>query len=362
MDRRKFLQTLAVLGSSTALPSHARGNSIPPAEVLPLPAVPAKAGRALQNSKPDEHVPRIGIVTIGGAGGAICNCLAAGLPYLDRSIAIDTNPFALHQITADHKILMGKGKRTLYEPSIARSVVRQVSDDVANSVSGLDLVLILSGMGGVTGTTISPIVAETLHKMNIPALGIVITPFNFEGRRRMRVAQNGLGALDQYATAVLPISNEVLSCRMGESVPLASVLDKTQLTFNKLYRNIANAACGNSLVGIDFVDVMVVLNEGRRSAFGYGSASGNNHVAHATRNAILSPLLGENHLRLASGILVAVEGKRDSVKRRQLESVMNMIQQHVSPKAHVLLSATVADLDDDFSVSILATGFPSTLV
>lgn len=362
MDRRKFLQSLAILGSSTALPSHAHNSSNSATEALPLPVGSAIENSALPNSKSDEHIPKIGIITIGGAGGAIFNHLAAGLPYLDRAIAIDTNPFALHQLTADRKILVGKGKRTLYEPSIPRPVARQLSDDVANAASGLHLALILSGMGGVTGTAISPIVAETLHRMDIPALGIVTTPFDFEGRRCVQVAQNGLDALDHYATTVLPISNEVLSRNTGEDALLASVLDRTQLTFEKLYRNIAHAAGGNGLVGIDIEDVRVVLNERHRSAFGFASANGNDYVEHSTRNAIHSPLLGENNLRLASGVLVAVEGKPNFLKMGQINRTMNIIRHYVSPKAHALLSATVSDLPDDFSVSILATGLPGTSV
>ena len=362
MDRRKFLQSLAILGSSTALPSHAHNTGSFSTEVLPLPAKSATEDCDLHNSKPDEPNAKIGIIAIGGAGGAIFSRVAAGLPYLDRAIAIDTNPFALHQLPADRKILVGSGKRTLYEPSIPRSVARQFSDDVANAASGLHLALILSGMGGVTGTAISPIVAQTLHRMDIPALGIVTTPFDFEGRRCMQVAQNGLDALDHYATTVLPISNEVLSRNTGENALMASVLDRTQLTFEKLYRNIASFAGGNSWVGIDFEDVRVVLNERHRSAFGFASANGNDYAEYATRNAILSPLLGQNNLRLASGVLVAVEGKPGFARLGQINRVWDIIKQNVSPKAHLLVSITVADHAEDFSVSILATGLPGASI
>ncbi len=362
MDRRKFLQSLAILGSSTALPSHAHNDTSFSSDALPAPATLATEDCDLLNSKPDEFIEKIGVIAIGGAGGAIVSRLAAGLPYLDRAIAIDTNPFALHQLTADRKILVGNGKRTPYEPSILRSVARQVSDEVTNAASGLQLALVLSGMGGVTGTAISPIVAETLRRMDIPALGIVTTPFDFEGQRCMQVAQNGLDALSHYATTVLPISNEVLSRNTGENALLAAVLDRTQLTFEKLYRNIANVAGGNSLVGIDLEDVRVVLNEGRRSAFGFASANGIDNVEYATQHAIFSPLLGQNDLRLASGVLVAVEGKPEFVKLRQINRAFNIIRQYVSPTAHLLVSATIANHAEDFSISILATGLPGTSI
>ena len=195
MDRRKFLQALTVLGTSTALPSHALNNGNPQTEVPLATPGSSKAGHAFQYPESDGEFPRIGIVAVGGAGGAICNHLAASLPHLNRSIAIDTNPFALHRIKADHKIQVGNGKRILTEPSIARSLVKQVSEEIADAASGLDLVFILAGMGGATGCGISPIVAETLRKMNILTLGSAITPFDFEGPRRMQIAQSGTRAL-----------------------------------------------------------------------------------------------------------------------------------------------------------------------
>jgi cell division protein FtsZ len=360
MDRRKFLQALTALGTSTALPSHALNNDNPQTEVPLATPGSSKASHAIHYPESEGEFPRIGIVAVGGAGGAICNRLTASLPHLNRSIAIDTNPFALHRIRADHKIQVGNGKRFITEPSIARLLAKQLSEETTDAASGLDLVFILAGMGGLTGCGISPIVAETLGKMNILTLGSVITPFDFEGPQRMQTALSGIGALGRSATTLLPISNEVLVQAMGENTLLSSVLDQTQLTFEKLYRNITNAICNIGLVGIDFEDVRVVLNEGGHAAFGVGSASGINCAEAATRRAITSPLLNHDQLLSATGLLVAVEGSRNSIKLHQLESVMNIIKQYASPKAHLLLSATYSDLADDFTVSILATGLPST--
>ena len=359
MDRRKFLQALTVLGSSAALPSHALNNGNPQTAVPMATLASSKASHATQYPESDGEFPRIGIVAVGGAGGAICNHLAASLPHLSRSIAIDTNPFALHRIKTDHKIQVGNDKRILTEPTIARSLVKQVSEEVTDAASGLDLVFILAGMGGATGCSISPIVAETLRKMNILTLGSAITPFDFEGPLRMQITLSGTRALSRSATTLLPISNEVLVQAMGENALLTSVLDLTQLTFEKLYRNITSAISENGLVGIDFEDVRVILNEGGHAAFGFGSASGINCAEAATRRAITSPLLNHDQLLSASGLLVAVEGSRNSIKLRQLESVINIIKQYASAKAHLLLSATYSDLADDFTVSILATGLPS---
>lgn len=360
MDRRKFLQALTVLGTGTALPSYALNNGNHQTAVPLTTPASSKAGDTLQHPKSDGGLPRIGIVAVGGAGGAICNRLAASLPYLNRSIAIDTNPFALHQVKANHKIQVGTGKRILTQPSIACSLVRQVSEEVADAASGLDLAFILAGMGGVTGCGISPIVAETLRKMNILTLGSAITPFDFEGPRRMQIAQLGTRALGRSATILLPISNELPVQAMGENTLLTSVLDQTPLTFEKLYRSVTNAICKIGLVGIDLEDIRAVVNEGGHAAFGFGSASGVNYAEAATRRAVTSPLFDHDQLLSASGLLVAVEGSRNSIKLRQLERVMNIIKQYASAKVHLLLSATYSNLSDDFTVSILATGLPST--
>lgn len=357
MDRRKFLQTLTALGASTAVSAHALSKEFYPA-VAPVAALQSSdIDCQFPTFGADAEFPRIGIIAVGGTGGAILNRLAGRLPHLDRAIAIDSNPFALHQVNAKHKILVGNGKRILVEPRTDRHLVRQVGQQITDAASGLDLVFILAGMGGATGTGIAPIVAETLSEMSILTVGTVITPFGFEGHRRSQNAWSGVLALGSRVTTVFPISNETIAQAAGENAILTSVLDQTHHSFEYLYRNITNAVSEIGLIGIDLEDVQTVLELGGYSALGYGSANGIDGTEIATWKAIASPLLGQDQLRSASGVLVAIQGSRHTIKMANVNKVLNIIKQHASPAA-LMFSASYNGMAEDFSVSVLATGLP----
>ena len=355
MDRRKFLQSLTAVGISAALPATAFSRDIYPAVVPSASFESNNVDSKFQTLHADTEFPRIGIIAVGGAGGIILSSLAGRLPYLDRSIAVDTNLNALNQVSADHKILVGESKRIVFEPNAARLLAMGVKEKIISAATGLDLVFILAGMGGVTGTGISPMVAETLSEMGILTIGAAVTPFDFEGHKRIQNAHSGLDALSRRVTTLFPISNQTIAVASGENAAVTSILNQSDQLFESLYLNISNTVSEIGLIGIDFEDVKTVLSCGGYSAFGFGAASGPKSQKLATLNAISSPLLGQNRLSSAAGVLVAIEGNRQSLKMSQINTVFNAIKQHVSSK-NIMYSARYNDLAEDFRVSILATG------
>lgn len=356
MDRRKFLQTLTALGASVTLPAQVAASDNYIANLASFEALPNNGLSSVWSPETDSGFPRIGVVSVGGAGGIILTKLAERLPHLCRSIAIDTNPFAQRQVTADHKLLFGNAKRFLSKPREATPLAGTMASEIFNAVSDLDFVFIIAGMGGWAGTEIAHIVAKTLNENNIRAFCTAIMPFDFEGRRRMQVAISGTRSIGVERIAVLPISNEVLAQASGDDATLDRVLGQVDLTIEQVYRNITNAATGSGFVGVDLEDASTVLNEGGRSAFGVGVSSGPDCAEQATRYAIASPLLGMHSFASASGLLIAIEGSPHTLKMKTVNNVMDTIQQCASPKAHCIVSTVYSNPVDELKVSILATG------
>ena len=359
MDRRKFLQALTALAAnSTAMPSQALTNTSYSAATSALGASSGNSAPVFQIPETNNGLPQIGIIAIGSAGASILNAVAGRLPHLSRSIVIDTNPIALHRVIAGQKILVGNGKRYLNHPDLAEPLTKQVEQEIANAGTGLDLVFVLAGMGGVTGSSISPIVAKTLSDLSILTVGCAITPFEFEGYRCKHLAARGTQALCKNVTTILHISNEILAQTQGENALAATVLDQIDLSFEQFYKNIANPAAETGLIGVDFEDVRVVLNNGRRSAFGFGSAMGMDGAEFAINKAIASPLLGQDQLSAATGILVSIEAGQNALKMHRINRVMNTLKRFTSADADIIFSATRTGHADRFSVSLLATGLP----
>jgi cell division protein FtsZ len=359
MDRRKFLQTLTALAaSSTALPSQALTNTSYSAATSALGASSGSSDPLFQIPETNNGLPQIGIIAIGSAGASILNAVVGRLPHLSRTIVIDTNPIALHRVIAGQKILVGNGKRYLNHPDLAEQLTKQVEQEIANAATGLDLVFVLAGMGGVTGSSISPIVAKTLTDLSILTVGCAIMPFEFEGYRCRHMAHSGTRALSNNVTTILPISNEILSLAQGENALASSVLDQIDLSFERVYRNITNPAAETGLIGVDFEDVRVVLNNGGRTAFGFGSSTGMDGAEIAIQKAIASPLLGQDQLSAATGILVSIEAGRNALKMHRINRVMNTLKRFTSANADIIFSATSTGQADRFSVSLLATGLP----
>lgn len=355
MNRRQFLQSLTAAGTNAILPTFAlayQGSSTETPKIAP-PTI------QFQNIFEEDawDLPRIGILSVGGIGGTILSEQAKNFPYLSRTIAIDTNPFSLQGAIAEKKILVGDGANLPADINAAQFFANSARQEIANSVAGLDIVFIVAGMGGSTGTGVSPVVADVLRNQDILTLGATIMPFDFEGQR-LQIAHAGIRALSQRSNAVLPIFNETFAHVAGQDALIGSVMKQASITFTQLYRSILNTVAVTGIIGVDFADVRCLLQGEGHSAFGFGSASGINGAESATRQAIAHPLLAQCQLQMASGILVAIEGSSQALKMKRIGNIVDLIKKEASSTDHFICSAVVnPELDEDFRVSILAHGF-----
>ena len=358
MDRRKFLKSLTALGAGSALPALAQNEAR-------APVIAPGAQSTVGETSGDLHTPesgvyweplRIGIVDIGGAGSAILSSLGGNFPYLSRSIAVDSDPFALHRTRATQRILLGNGQKldAIATGCLSAATKRQIG----HAVDGLDVVFILAGMGGNAGSVISPMVADITGDAGILTIAAAMTPFEFEGDRCQRIAQAGRRELCRRVNAFVPLlPNEQFFRAVGDGVFIESAMDQVSRTFEQLYRGIATLLGKPGLVGIDPEDIREILaNADGYAAVGYGFSSGHNGSEMAIRNAINSPLLGEERLRRASGILLSIEGKPALLKMKEIAKIVQ-VTRDLAPDVNLIFGGKPNSmLTDDFCVTLLASG------
>lgn len=359
MDRRNFLQTLTALASTSPLAIFASEEHRHAISSKGIISPRETTNELLQLAEGAWLPPKIGVIAVGSAGGTILNEQRANLPYLSRTIAIDTNPFRLHRTDADFKIQIGDGIKRYIEPTAARFLANAKREEIASAVSGLDLVFILAGMGGATGTGVSPIVAEVTHDAGISTIAATIAPFEFEGRRRLQIAEAGRRSISRRVDTSISLSNELFAQSADDGALIDKVLAEVPKAFTHLYRGVVNNLGGPGLIVIDFEDVREVLSQrARQAALGFGAASGENSGKMAALNSVASPLLGQARLQKATAVLVTIEGRPEILKMREISNILNALYDFC-PEALLLFSAIPNPTQiEDCNVTILANGIP----
>lgn len=304
--------------------------------------------------------PKIGLVAVGTISHAILGELAWRLPSLHRTMAIHTDANALRRIKADCKLWVSDGRAPPLTPQAAQLLAQTLMPDMAEAVAGLDMVLLVAGMGGPAGTGIAPVIAQVLREQKILTLAFTTLPFNFEGNRRHQNAQIGLQELGAQVNALLPVQNSDLERVVEENASLESVMNHAPLAFIQLCRSITNSVLvEHSNVCIDFEDLRhLILGQTGDCAFGFGAASGVNAADAAVQQAIHHVFLGQSRLQRASAVLVAIEATPDALSLRDVRSIMLSVGQQLPSAPPVIYSTVSATPEDghDFRVSILASG------
>lgn len=298
MERRQLLTALNAIGACT---------------VLPASVFIGGAAFAIEDSATVEvteaawDIPKIGIVSVGGLGGTCLPSLGnlnQRLPYLSRTIAIETSGIELSFMEADRKVLVGDGKTVLSPQTaglLAQSAIREISDAVA----GMDMVLLVAGMGGNTGAGIAPIVAQMLRRQGILTLGFVIMPFDYESPQRQQIARAGVRDILPYVDALTPFFNNDVDPDVPFVRWFTSAMQQAPLAFDQLCRSVMNPVCRLGMVNIDFEDLRrTILSQKGDRAFGFGSASAVDGAEVAALSAIDHPFLGQNRLHLSAKSLL----------------------------------------------------------
>lgn len=299
------------------------------------------------------------VVGVGGAGNnAVNRMIQYGLRGVEF-IAVNTDKQALYLSRANQKIQIGekltKGLGAGADPEIGRKAAEESRDLITEALKGADLVFITAGMGGGTGTGAAPIVAECAKEMGILTVGVVTKPFKFEGKVRMKNAENGIQNLKPAVDTLITIPND----RLLDVVKTSSLVDALRVADDVLrqgIQGISDLIAVPSMINLDFADVKSVMKEKGMAHMGIGMASGDKRALEAARQAVESPLL-ETTINGAKGVLMNITGGTD-LGLFEVNEAAELIQATADPDANIIWGAGIDDeMGDSLRITVIATGF-----
>lgn len=308
------------------------------------------------NEKPEGTV--IKVVGVGGAGGnAVQHMIARGVSGVEF-ICANTDAQVLNKSTVLHKLQLGEsGLGAGAKPEVGRAAAEENRERIADLLRDAHMVFITAGMGGGTGTGAAPVIAEVAKQMGILTVAVVSKPFEFEGPRRMRIADEGLRALEQHVDSLIVVLNDKLEEVLGDDIGMDEAFQAADDVLNNAVAGIAEIINVDGHINVDFNDVKTVMGEQGRAMMGTAIASGPERARIAAEEAIASPLLDGVNLSGARGILINISATRETLKSRETKEVVNIIRQSASEDATVIYGFVYDEsLNDQLRVTVVATG------
>jgi cell division protein FtsZ len=299
----------------------------------------------------------IKVVGVGGAGGnAVTHMVNRNVSGVDF-ICANTDSQVLARTRAQTQLQLGAtGLGAGAKPEAGKLAAEAERDRIREALQGAHMVFITAGMGGGTGTGAAPVVAQMAKEMGILTVGVVSKPFIFEGSKRMRVAEAGIGELEQHVDSLIIVLNEKLMDVLGEDVSMEEAFRAADDVLHNAVAGIAEIINNPGLVNVDFEDVKTVMAEMGMAMMGSAYADGLDRARIAAEQAVASPLLEGVDLSGARGVLVNITASK-SLKMKEVNEVMNTIRAFASDDATIIFG-TVFDenLADKLRVTVVATG------
>ena len=300
----------------------------------------------------------IRIIGVGGAGGNAVNHMApSGLPSFEF-ICANTDAQALANTRTERRIQLGEsGLGAGSDPAVGRESAIRERSLIADALKGADMVFITAGMGGGTGTGAAPVIAEVARELGILTLAVVSKPFEFEGPRRMRVAEEGIATLARCVDSLIIVLNSRLEEVLGEDVTQKQAFAAADEVLSKAVTGIADIIAVPGMINVDFEDVRTVMRQTGMAMMGTAQHAGDDRAAKAAEEAIACPLLDGANLRAARGVLVNIAASEDTLKLRETKLVMNTICAQTNEDAVIKFGAVFDEtLGDAMRVTVVATG------
>lgn len=307
-----------------------------------------------------ELKPRITVFGVGGAGGnAVNNMITAGLQGVDFVVA-NTDAQALTMSKAERIIQMGtqvtQGLGAGSQPDVGAAAAQEVIDEIRDHLSGANMVFVTAGMGGGTGTGAAPAIARVARDMGILTVGVVTKPFQFEGHRRMRMAEAGIGELNEAVDTLIVIPNQNLFRVANETTGFADAFGMADQVLYSGVACITDLMVRPGLINLDFADVRAVMRGMGKAMMGTGEAQGEKRALTAAQAAINNPLLDDVSMKGARGLLISITGGRD-MKLYEVDEAATRIREEVDSEANIIVGATFDEsLEGVVRVSVVATG------
>ena len=310
-----------------------------------------------------QNVTNIKVIGVGGGGGnAVNRMVEAGLNGVEF-VAMNTDQQALVNSTATQKVQLGatltKGRGAGADPEVGQRAAEESKDEIANALKGAQMVFITAGMGGGTGTGAAPVVAETAHDLGILTVGIVTKPFAFEGKRKMSIAEQGIANLMMHVDSLIVIPNERLKLISPEKITLMNAFEAADNVLRQGVESISSLINVPAFINLDFADVRSIMKDAGFAHMGVGVAKGAGKAENAAKAAISSPLL-ETSIAGARGVIINITSSPD-IGLDDVETAASMITQSAHPDANIIWGTAFDErLQDEMSITVVATGFEST--
>ncbi|QCI17614.1 cell division protein FtsZ [Buchnera aphidicola (Acyrthosiphon lactucae)] len=302
----------------------------------------------------------IKVIGVGGGGGNAVEHMVRERIEGVEFFAVNTDAQALRKIEVGQTIQIGnnitKGLGAGANPEIGRNSAEEDKELLKSALDGSDMVFIAAGMGGGTGTGAAPVVAEIAKELGILTVAVVTKPFNFEGKKRTIVAEQGIIELSKYVDSLITIPNDKLLKVLSRGISLLDAFSAANNVLKGAVQGIAELITRPGLMNVDFADVRTVMVEMGYAMMGTGISSGENRAEEAAEIAISSPLLEDIDLSGARGVLVNITAGFD-LKLDEFETVGNTIRSFSSDNATVVIGTSLdPDMNDSLRVTVVATG------
>ena len=308
----------------------------------------------------DDLRPRITVFGVGGAGGnAVNNMIDKNLEGVDFVVA-NTDAQALQQTKADNRVQLGikvtEGLGAGARPSVGAAAAEESIEQIVDHLAGAHMCFITAGMGGGTGTGAAPIIAQAARELGVLTVGVVTKPFQFEGAKRMRQADEGIEALQKVVDTLIIIPNQNLFRLANEKTTFTEAFSMADDVLYQGVKGVTDLMVRPGLINLDFADVRAVMDEMGKAMMGTGEAEGEDRAIQAAEKAIANPLLDEISLRGAKGVLINITGGHD-LTLFELDEAANRIREEVDPEANIIVGSTLDEtMGGMMRVSVVATG------
>ncbi|NRN27268.1 cell division protein FtsZ [Photorhabdus heterorhabditis] len=302
----------------------------------------------------------IKVIGVGGGGGNAVEHMVRERIEGVEFFAVNTDAQALRKTAVGQTIQIGngitKGLGAGANPEVGRTAAQEDRDSLRTALDGADMVFIAAGMGGGTGTGAAPVVAEIAKELGILTVAVVTKPFNFEGKKRMAFAEQGITELSKHVDSLITIPNDKLLKVLGRGISLLDAFGAANDVLKGAVQGIAELITRPGLMNVDFADVRTVMSEMGYAMMGSGIAQGEDRAEEAAEMAISSPLLEDIDLSGARGVLVNITAGFD-LRLDEFETVGNTIRAFASDNATVVIGTSLdPDMNDELRVTVVATG------
>lgn len=304
---------------------------------------------------------RMKVVGVGGGGGNAVNRMIEEDLEGVEFISVNTDAQVLKMSRAPVKLQIGqkltRGLGAGARPDVGRQALEENREEMRKALDGADLVFITAGMGGGTGTGAAPLIAEMAREMGALTIAIVTKPFLFEGKKRMRQADEGLAELKRAADTMIVVPNERLLSVVGKGTSFKDALKKADEVLLHATQGISDLIRVTGEVNVDFADVRTIMSNRGAALMGTGFGKGENRAVEAAQEAISSPLLDNISISGAAGVLINITGGMD-LAIDEVTTISSIIQEAAGDEAEIIFGAVHdSGMEEEVRVTVIATGF-----